>query len=217
VHVSTVGVLGHIDNPPADETTPYNPGDVYQSTKAEAEQWMLEFSRENALSVTVVRPAAIYGPGDRRLLKLFKMAKLPLVPLIGYSRGLYHLIHVEDLVSFMMYVTGSPAAAGGVFICGSPQPMSIREMISCIADALGRSARFIRVPAWPVFFVGDLCELVCKPFGIEPPIYRRRIAFFTKDRAFATDRMRAIGFDTSITDRDGLAQLCRWYQEEGWL
>lgn len=217
VHVSTVGVLGHIDSPPADEKTPYNPGDVYQSTKAEAEQYILDIADQNNVPVTVVRPAAIYGPGDRRLLKLFKIAKLPVIPLIGYSRGLYHLIHVEDLVRFLMFVAVSPEAEGRVFICGSENPSSIKGMISEIADFLGRTARFVRIPAWPVFLLGDLCELVCKPFNIEPPIYRRRIAFFTKDRAFSTDQMRSIGFKPRISDHDGLRNLCQWYQDQGWL
>ena len=217
VHISTVGVLGHIDNPPADENTPFNPGDVYQRTKTEAEKWILEFSKQNELDVTVIRPAAIYGPGDRRLLKLFRLAKLPVVPLIGYTKGLYHLIHVDDLVRFMIYVTGCPAAIGKVYICGSREPISIKEMISHIADVLGRSARFVRIPAWPVFMLGDLCELVCKPLNIEPPIYRRRIAFFTKDRAFSTARMQALGFAPQISDTEGLEKLCQWYQRQGWL
>lgn len=217
VHISTVGVLGHIDNPPADEDTQYNPGDVYQHTKTEAEKWILEFSKNNELDVTVIRPAAIYGPGDKRLLKLFKLAKLPLVPLIGYSKGLYHLIHVDDLVGFMIYVAGCREAAGGVYICGSPEPVSIKGMISHIANVMGRSAKFVRIPAWPVFLLGDLCELICKPLNIEPPIYRRRIAFFTKDRAFSTARMQAIGFNTRISDNDGLKQLYNWYQQQGWL
>jgi len=217
VHVSTVGVLGHIDNPPADENTDYNPGDIYQSTKADAEMWILQFAKKQGLPVTVVRPAAIYGPGDRRLLKLYKIAKLPLVPLIGHSQGMYHLIHVEDLVRFMIYVACHREAAGGVYICGSPDPVSIKEIITHISQCLGRSVKFIRIPAWPVFLLGDLCELICKPLNIEPPIYRRRIAFFTKDRAFSTKRMQAIGFSTQISDEDGLQQLCQWYQQQGWL
>src|SRR5690606_10891900 len=101
VHVSTVGVLGHSETPLADRTAPSNPGDVYQRTKADAERWLLAFAERTGLPFTIVRPAAIYGPGDRRLLKIFRFAKLPVAPLIGSTRGLYHLIHVEDLAAFL--------------------------------------------------------------------------------------------------------------------
>jgi len=69
VHASTIGVHGHIEHPPADETAPFAPGDIYQETEAEAECLALSFPREGGLPVTVVRPGAIYGPGERRLLK----------------------------------------------------------------------------------------------------------------------------------------------------
>ncbi|MFQ5486350.1 MAG: NAD-dependent epimerase/dehydratase family protein, partial [Desulfobacterales bacterium] len=90
VHVSTVGVHSHIENPPADENYPIKPGDIYQETKAEAELWIRDFSKKEKLPLTVVRPAAILGPGDRRLLKIFKMASKRWFPLLGFGKSLYH-------------------------------------------------------------------------------------------------------------------------------
>ena len=155
VHISTVGVHGHIDQPPADETYRFAPGDEYQNTKVEAEQWIRAFAADNALPVCVIRPAAIYGPGDRRLLKVFKLAKLPVCPLIGFNcQGLYHLIHVDDLVRFMVLAASHADTVGEVFICGNEQPSSIHEMVSDIGESLGKAVRFIRVPATPFFPAG---------------------------------------------------------------
>lgn len=218
VHVSTVGVLGHIENPPADETTAYSPGDVYQDTKTEAEKWILNFARERGLAMTVVRPAAIYGPGDRRLLKVFKMARLPVVPVIGFTKGLYHLIHVEDLARFMMVAAVTPATKGEIYICGNPEAVSIREIIAIIAGHLCLKPKFIRVPASPFFALGLLCEVICKPLGIEPPIYRRRVAFFTKDRSFNTAKMRRdTAFEYRYTNRSGLEATADWYRQHDWF
>ena len=109
VHVSTMGVHGHIDEPPATEEYRFAPGDTYQETKVEAELWIRDTAKECDLPLTVVRPAAIYGPGDRRLLKVFKMAKAKIVPMLGYGcKGLYHLIHVQDLVDFMILSATHP-------------------------------------------------------------------------------------------------------------
>jgi nucleoside-diphosphate-sugar epimerase len=71
VHTSTVGVHGHIAQPPADENAPLSPGDVYQRTKLEGELWIREFAAREGLPLAVIRPTPIMGPGDRRLLKLF--------------------------------------------------------------------------------------------------------------------------------------------------
>lgn len=218
VHVSTIGVHGHIKNIPADEKSPYNPGDIYQETKTEAEKWILNFSSETKMPLTVVRPAAIYGPGDKRLLKLFRMARLPVVPIIGFSSGYYHLIHVDDLTDFMVLAAKNEKAVGEVFICGNEHSVRIKEMVKVIAKELGRDPRFIHLPATPFFSLAWMCESICRPFGWEPPIYRRRVAFFTKDRSFDTAKMRnLLNFSTKFKNEDGLKQTCNWYQKHGWL
>lgn len=218
VHVSTVGVLGHIKDPPADETADYSPGDIYQDSKAQAEKWILAYSKKNDLPVSVIRPAAIYGAGDRRLLKLFKIAKLPIMPLLGYTKGLYHLIHVEDLVGFTIHCASRSETDGEIYICGSKEATSIKEMLAIISRHFGKTPRFVRIPAFPIFIVADLCEFVCKKIGIAPPIYRRRVAFFTKDRSFDTNKMcNDAGYIPQISDEKGLTSLADWYQAQHWL
>ena len=219
VHVSTVGVHGHVENPPADEDYPFGPGDIYQRTKAEAELWIREFAARHNLSLAVIRPAAIYGPGDRRLLKVFKMATWPVVPVLGRATGqLYHLIHVDDLTEIFILAAVHPAAAGGVFIAGDPAAMALTDIIRIIGAEIGRSIRFVRVPAWPFFMLASVCESVCRPLGLEPPIYRRRVAFFTKDRSFNTARLREkLGYRYRRTTEQGLRETARWYLEQGWI
>lgn len=218
VHVSTVGVLGHIETPPANEESPYNPGDIYQSTKVDGEIWIKNFARDRRLPLTVMRPAAIYGPGDRRLLKIFKLAKLPVTPLLGFGRGLYHLIHVQDLVSYLIAASQSEKALGQIYICGNPVTYSIPDMTRVIKEELGLPYRILRIPAWPFFLLGYLVEAICKPFGIEPPIYPRRVAFFTKDRSFQTDKIRRdLGDLYHFSSEQGIRDLTRWYVSQGWL
>ena len=219
VHVSTVGVHGHIDEPPADENYRFSPGDIYQRTKAEAELWIRDFAAKNKFSISVVRPAAIYGPGDKRLLKVFKMAAKPVFPLFGKGQGLYHLIHVDDLTDIFILAAIHPSAEGEVFIAGNQAPSRLRDIARTIADEIGNSKmKFIRFPAWPLFVAADICEAMCKPFGIEPPLYRRRVAFFTKDRAFSTEKLkRLLGYTNRIEVSEGLRSTARWYRDAGWL
>ncbi len=219
VHVSTVGVHGHIETPPANETYPFSPGDIYQQTKAEAELWLREFASQNKLPFTVIRPAAIYGPGDRRLLKVFKMATWPVFPVLGRTNGqLYHLIHVEDLAGIFIQAALHPNAQGEVFIGGDPSALALADIVKIIRTELGRKSRMIRIPAWPFFWLAALCETVCKPFGIAPPIYKRRVAFFTKDRSFDTSKLRnRLNFQYQWTTEQGLRATTKWYRDNGWL
>lgn len=218
VHVSTVGVHGHVENPPADETYRFNPGDIYQRTKAEAEIWLHGFAREKGLPYAVIRPAAIYGPGDRRLLKIFRMATKPVFVVLGRSKGLYHLVHVDDLTRGLCLAAVHPNALGEAFICGSPEAVTIEKIGRIVAKALGRDLRVVRLPVWPFYLAGAVCEAVCRPLRIEPPIYRRRVSFFTKDRSFDTRKIRdRLGFRNRHSDEAGLTETALWYREHGWL
>lgn len=218
VHVSTVGVHGHISNPPADENYPFSPGDIYQATKAEAELWLRQFAGENKLPFTVIRPAAIYGPGDTRLLKFFRMASHRFLVLLGTKRGLYHLVHVDDLTNVIMLAAAHPAALNEVFICGNPECMTLEQIAAVVADELGNHFTVVRLPAAPFFIVADLCEKVCRKIGIEPPIHRRRLAFFTKDRSFDTAKLREkLGYTMRYANEKGLIETTRWYCAHGLL
>lgn len=218
VHVSTMGVHGHIENPPGDEESPFAPGDIYQETKLEAERWLKEFASREHFPFTIIRPTGIFGPGDRRLLKVFKMATRPIFPILGYGKCLYHLIHVDDLTNAMMLAATHPKALGEAFIIGNDTAISLLDIAQIVSKRLGNKTRIVRIPAGPFFLLGDLCELLCRPFGIEPPIYRRRVAFFTKDRSFNTKKMKQLlEFKPKYSNETGILATTEWYAEQGWI
>lgn len=218
IHTSTVGVHGHIPDPPADETAPFAPGDIYQKTKAEAETWLHEFAGKNNLPYTVMRPAAIMGPDDKRLLKVFRMAAWPIFPILGSGQCLYHIIHVEDLADIMMHAATHPAAQGQAFICGNDGATSLMEMGKTVADTLRIPFRPLRLPAGPFFAAAAVCEAVCKPLKLSPPIYRRRVAFYTKDRAFDTTKLRTVlKYQPKRTNIEAIRETTLGYVKKGWI
>ena len=76
----------------------------------------------------------------------------------------------------------------------------------------------VKLPVWPFWMAVAACEAVCRPLGIEPPIYRRRVDFFTKSRAFDISRARGeIGYAPQVALRDGIRKTLAWYKERGWL
>lgn len=218
VHISTFGVHGHVENPPGSEASPFAPGDDYQRTKLEAEQWLKAFGDAQGLDYTILRPAAIYGPGDRRLLKLFKMAVWPWFPLLGRGKCMYHLVHVDDLTNAFLVAATHPSARGDAFICGGAEPIPVADIARIVAEHFGVRSRVVRIPIAPFFWLADLCERVCKPLRIEPPIYRRRVAFYTKDRDFDVGKMRTVlGYEPRWSNREGILQTADWYVEQGWM
>jgi dihydroflavonol-4-reductase len=218
VHCSTVGVHGHVAVPPADENAPYGPGDVYQRTKLDGELLARAFHRDRGLPVTVARPTAIYGPGDRRLLKLFSMIARRRFVVLGTGDIFYHMVHVDDLVRGLRLLGTHRRAPGEVFILGGERYYTLREIAAMIAEAEGVPPPWLRLPAAPFQLAGSLCEKLCIPLGIEPPIHRRRVDFFTKSRAFTIDKaVRLLGYRPQVDLRDGIRSTLEWYLAHGYL
>lgn len=218
VHVSTMGVHGHIENPPGDETSAFSPGDDYQSTKVEAENWLSEFTRTQDFPYSIIRPCAIYGPGERRLLKIFKMAAGTVFPILGKGKCWYHLVHVEDLTNAIILAATEEKALGEAFIIGATEPIRLEDLASIIAKEYNTNLKVLRLPIGPFFLLGDICETLCRPFKIEPPIYRRRVAFYSKDRNFSTKKMQdVLGYTPLWSNEDGIIESARWYLKENWL
>ena len=218
VHCSTVGVHGDIEHPPANEDAPLKPGDIYQTTKLEGERLARETGARLGIPVTIVRPTGIYGPGDRRLLKLFRGVALQRFPMLGSGEIYYHLTHIDDLVDGFLLCAEHPAAANRTYILAGGEVTTLNELVGRIAEVAGVKPPRVHLPVWPFWAAGALCEAVCVPFGIEPPIFRRRVDFYTKSRAFDIARARAeIGYAPSVGLRDGIARTLAWYRQHGWI
>jgi nucleoside-diphosphate-sugar epimerase len=217
VHVSTVGVHGHIESPPADESYPLNPRDDYQATKAEAEVWLREFGKREGLPVTVVRPTPIYGPGDRRLFKLFWMVAKSMVLTLGSGKQLYHLVHVDDLTDFLLHVADLPEAAGEVYICGGDEALRFDDLVQIIAECYNRNPHIVRLPVKPVLALAEACERILPRLGIHPPIFKRRVHFFLFDRSFEISKMLQTGFQPRYRTREGLRETAQWYLDNAWI
>lgn len=218
IQVSTIGVHGHIAQPPGDEGAPFAPDDDYQKTKLEAELWLKDFALANDLDHTVIRPCGIYGPGEKRFLKLFKMATGPFFPLLGQGKCLVHLVHVDDLTDAMIVAASHPEARGEAFIAGADEAIATADIAAIVARHFHVKNRVIRLPITPFYWAGDLCEAICKPLHIEPPIYRRRVSFYAKDRSFSVAKIRqTLGYQPRHDNESGLIETADWYVAKGWM
>jgi nucleoside-diphosphate-sugar epimerase len=218
VHCSTGGVHGHIANPPATEDAPFNPGDVYQDTKLAAEQLAREFGASSGLDVVVARPIGIYGPGDTRFLRMFRGLARGRFPMIGSGQAFYHLTFIDDLIEGFRLCGTSPAATGRTYILAGPRYTTLEQLIHLVAKQLRVAPPRVHFPVWPFWTAGLLCELICVPLRIEPPIYRRRVDFYTKSRAFDTTRARTeLGFNPKVDLDEGIKRTADWYRSEGLL
>jgi dihydroflavonol-4-reductase len=219
VHCSTVGVHGDVEREaPATEDAPFKPGDIYQATKLEGEQVAVATAQRVGLPLTVVRPGPIYGPGERRFLKMIGGVAKGRFMLVGDGSPRLQMVYVEDLVRGIQLAGETPAAIGKTYILAGEEAPTLNELVHQMADVAQVAAPRLRIPVWPVWMAGVICEAVCVPFRVEPPIFRRRVKFFTSNRWFDISRARTdLGFAPKIPLRQGLIRTLQSYRQLGWV
>jgi nucleoside-diphosphate-sugar epimerase len=218
VYCSTCGVHGNIAHPPGGEDAPIQPADYYQQTKYEAEPVVLDFHRQGP-KATILRPAAIYGPGDpERFYMIFRKVATGTFPMFGSGRTLYHPLYIDNLVDALLLAMQEGVGDGQAYLIADAEYFSIEELVRRVAKALGVEVRIPHYPVWPLVVAGHVCETVCKPFRIAPPIFPRRVDWYRQNRAFKIDKAQGeLGYRPRVGIDEGLRRTADWYRQEGYL
>ena len=99
-----------------------------------------------------------------------------------------------------------PEAVGEAFLICGPSYVSQRDLAALVAKHTGGRVLPFRIPARPIQWAGDLVEAICVPLGLEPPLHRRRVDFWTKSRAFTIEKARRLlGYDPQTSLEQGIA------------
>jgi len=217
VYCSTVGVLGDIKNPPANEEAPYNPDEVYDRSKCEGEEIALSFAREG-LMVVVARPTWVYGPRDTRTLKLFRAIKRRKIIIVGKGNNLQHPVYVRDVAQGLYLCAQRDVPKGEVFILGGNEVITVGQLINKIASLLAVELPSVKLPLWSVRPIGWLMGWGGKLLGIEPPLSSSKVAFFAKNRAYDISKAkRELKYRPTVKLDRGLRQTLGWYIQNSYL
>jgi nucleoside-diphosphate-sugar epimerase len=216
VHGSTIGVYGFALEGSVNEDSPLRPDNIYGVTKLEAENVVLSFQEE--LPVVIIRISETYGPGDRRLLKLFKGIKKNIFFMIGKGENIHHLIYIDDLIEALFLATELKNAVGKIFVVSGKDVLSSNEMVRVIAEQLDTSIPRFRAPLSLFLVLAVITESILRPLRIQPPLHRRRMNFFRKSFTFSQEEAtRILGFVPKVGFEQGVRETNRWYEEMGYL
>jgi dihydroflavonol-4-reductase len=216
VYGSTIGVYGDFSGQLLDENTPPRPANVYGRSKLQAEEVVNSY--RSTLPISIVRISETYGPGDFRLLKLFRALNRGRFVIIGSGLNRRQVIHVSDLARGLLLAASNEAAVGETFVMAGEEILTTRDMVQQVAGALGRDAPRGRVPMWPFLATATVMERTLRPLGIQPLLHRRRLDFFRKSFVFSTAKARStLGFTSVIPFNRGAVETADWYRRGGYL
>ena len=215
LHVGSTSVYRPNLGRPIDEATPFEPGDVYGQSKAEAERRLVAIAASTRLDLVVIRPSRIYGPRDGSLVRVFRAIERQRFWRVGPCDAEVDFVYVTDVAAAL---AAALERGSGAYLVGGPERVRIGDFFMEVAAALDRRMRALRIPLAPAMLAARFVAAVWTAAGREPPIAPKRFAFFRNSRVVASGRAAAdLGYRPAVAVREGVRSTADWYRGAGWL
>lgn len=216
VYVSSLAVSGPtVPGRPLEEADRDQPVTPYGRSKQAGEQAV----RASGVAFTIVRPPAVYGPRDRELLRVFKLARFGFSPLLGDGSQELSFVHAADLARALMAAGDSAQTEGRTYHAAHPETLTQRAFVQAVAAAQGRSVRAVPLPAAVVraalWSSGLVARLLGRATLLSPDKAPELLApaWTCSSEALARDA----GWRAAIPLEKGLVETAEWYRQAGWL
>ncbi len=210
VHISSLAAAGAASAAaPRLETDPPAPITTYGRTKLAGE---LALKGTSGLKWTVLRPGVVYGPGDRALVPLFRLARSGILPLVGRATAAYTFVYIDDIVDAILAAVDRPARGATVFV-GHDRPVTARELVEEIRRAAASPARIVRVPRAALRVAAWAGDVFTAATGRAAMINSRRfVELDAPGFVCRVGRLREeLGVEAKVGLGDGLRRSASWY------
>lgn len=205
-------------NHPKTESDAAAPIEDYGRSKLAAERSVA--ARGPELPFTIVRPVAVFGPGDRDFLAIFEMAKRGVAVYPGIRHASVNTIYVADLVDGLIAAGRTPAAAGRTYFLGDDAARPWTSIYETIAEAVGQTRPLeLVVPRAIIGAAGAVGDFVGSLTG-KPSIVGKSKALLATPKYWLCTSARArsdFAFATPTSLRDGMRMTYDWYLQHRWL
>jgi 2-alkyl-3-oxoalkanoate reductase len=200
---------------PLTGSEPPQPVTAYGRSKLAAEAAV----RSGALPWVILRPPTVYGPRDREVLKVFRMARLGVAPVFGDGSQELTAVHGADLAAALIAAGTAAGTMGKVYYPCHPEVVTSAQLVRAVGTAMGRRVRIVSIPAAVGRMLLGVTEMSARIAGQTTILTRDKANEFFQP-AWTGDPAplaRDAGWRAAYDLQSGLADTYRWYRDEGWL
>jgi dihydroflavonol-4-reductase len=212
VYVSSLTACGGSKGEILTEDCKLDPVSYYGESKKLAEQYL---QAESGIPTTIIRPSAVYGPGDKEILIAFKAVKNGVILKLGKGDQRLSFIHVDDLVNGMVQAAKSDVTIGQTYFISNEKTYSWDEFYGAIKSGLGKeSVRSINIPEGVMYKVGHFLELGLGLFGERPMLSRQKVNEMRESWECTPEKAkRDFDYAQQISLEQGVKNTIDWYKE----
>jgi dihydroflavonol-4-reductase len=205
------------DGLPLTESAPCRPITTYGKSKLAAENLCARYA--DRLPIVILRPPAVFGPGDPDILEIYKLVYRGLHPIIGSPEKTVSLIYAPELAKAIVCATIDDRTAGQTYFVSDPTVYAFSSLIDYLAIIANKRTIPLRIPAGVVYSLAGIVQFFSL-FGGKPAILNIEKARDILQKHWVCDPQKIkdhIGFETSVSVYEGIKQTFAWYNENAWL
>lgn len=215
---SSGSVYGKPEKIPVTENQPLKPINDYEKSKAYQETIALKYHRENGLPVTIIRPAAIYGPRSKYgvILPILILAKLGIFFVPGRGDIKPALVHVDDVVSAAHFLSENPKAVGEVYNISDDSNYTIRELVYAVSKFVNGKYIDIQIPTTALYALAAASKIYSNITKNKTLIELNAIRYLTYSSLMDNTKLKSLGYQLKYPNTiTGLYQTIKWFKKEG--
>ncbi len=218
VVLSSLAACGPSFKQPLAEDDPMMPVTMYGESKKKMEEMIAEVA-DDSISVTVIRPPAVYGPREDQIFSVFQMASWRIFPIIDSGQNSrVSLIHVHDLVDGIILSAAENKPGVVTYFISSEELYTWEEIRQATGRVFGKKLHALKVSPRLVEVVGNIMETGASLIGRYPVINRDKARELGMQWTCSVDKAKAtLGFRQKMDLDKGLAETIQWYKKHHWL
>lgn len=218
VILSSLAAAGPSNGTPKSEGDPMNPVSMYGESKKRMESLIHEIAPKD-MSITILRPPAVYGPREDQIFTLFKMMKNGIAPIVGdgYEPEL-SMVYVQDVIQGIIKAEKQNQTGINTYFISGEKITNWNEIKDIVATVLGKKSLAIKLkPQWVKKIAGAI-ETTASFFGSYPVVNREKANEMILEWTCSIEKAKKeLDYHPEYSLEEGISRTLRWYKKHGWL
>jgi nucleoside-diphosphate-sugar epimerase len=191
--------------------------DPYWVTKAQGDKLVQRMIAQEHLPAVILRPATIFGPGDRlNFGRLADRLRAGQGLIVGSGRNALPLVYVTDMVQGLLLALEHERAVGQAYNITNDQPLMQEEFLRAIAQEIGAPPPRLHMPYQALYAAAYIAEQAARLTHAQHPVLTRHgVDLFGVDNRHAIDKARReLGYRPRVPLREGVCLAAAWYRQQ---
>lgn len=218
VILSSLAAAGPSHNGPVTESDPMNPVSMYGKSKKQMEKIVHELN-DDTMSVTILRPPAVYGPREDQIFNFFKLMNKRICPIVGDgNHPKISMVYVDDVVQGLLKGARQKAKGVHTYFISGPDIYTWNQIRGTVSKVLGKKTLPVYVNPKLVKKIAGIMEKTASFFGVYPVLNREKANEIVLEWTCSSRKARdELGYEPACTLDEGISRTIHWYQKHHWL